>query len=149
MLYYIIGKPPSRFLIRRYVYALRAQGKAKPIALPGAVVLCPSLMRLLEPIGSPRTGLASDFQGRLKLASVLAECSTEGVSAFCNTGQDSRSLVVTSLFWNLIVEAAVFPVRLICSRRWRYLWTQTLLSLGVDRRAYRLHGRWLSLGPKF
>ena len=116
MLYYIIGKPPSRFLIRRYVYALIAQGKAKPIALPGAVVLCPSLMRFLEPVGRQRSGLAGDLQERLKLASVLAECSTEGVSVFCNVGKESKKVIVASLIWNIVVEAAIFPVRLFILR---------------------------------
>jgi nucleoside-diphosphate-sugar epimerase len=108
LLRYVLLRPPSAALLRRYVRALPAVGEAGALPLNRLARAWPSLLRLLEPIGP------EPFLGRrLALALAVVEASPEGEQALASSGRAAR---IAGLVVSLTVDALLLPARMLRSR---------------------------------
>ena len=100
---YVLRSSPGSALLRRYVRAVHRRGEG-PLALPGSLYAIPGLLRAREPLSG-----ATPLGRRLRLASTLAESSTEG-DALLGTG--SRAGRLAGLAAQGALDAAMLPFRL-------------------------------------
>jgi NADH dehydrogenase len=110
----ILGRYVSRRhvrgnLIRLYARTIRTldEDRAGPLALPWLALYAPSLLRLYEPRRSDAV-----LAKRLHVAMALAEFSPEGVSTMDGSGVAARSARLLCAFWQVSLDAILFPFRL-------------------------------------
>ena len=78
LLSYILGKPPSPGLIRRYVRAVQAVRGEIPLRLPTVAERYPGFLRLWEPLGQVTSTEQAERVARLHIATALAATTPEG-----------------------------------------------------------------------
>jgi hypothetical protein len=118
LLTYVLGRRPSAALKDRYRRAI-AQQSAAPIGLPNIVTRWPALLRMLEPLGGPRTGRRAVLKSRLNIAMTLVETSTEGVDRLRRPLAANRIAVLLRLLGALTLDALMLPARLVSPLLWR------------------------------
>ncbi|MFQ5350520.1 MAG: hypothetical protein ACE5EG_08780, partial [Thermoanaerobaculia bacterium] len=114
LLRYVLGRPPPRGVLRRYVRAVTGDLDATPLDLPGPVARWPWLLRLFEPL---RHDEPVPLRRRLALATRIAEMTPAAAPRFHNYRRRSRWIVLPAVGWILCSEALLLPARWILGRR--------------------------------
>lgn len=114
LLGYVLGRPPSLGLLRRYARALpKVRPGEFPLAFPKLLRWYPFLLRFVEPTPMWKGPRGRVFQSRLHLAVILTETSQEGACPFSDPCGASIGRVVTKMIGLVTVEVLVFPVRML------------------------------------
>ena len=109
---YISCRPARSTMVRRYVRATEATRGGVPLWLPRIIYTWPTLLRLLEPIGS--TGLTAD---RLAIAMRIVETVPESVADFCVLKKKPWLVSCAELVGLIVIEAVLMPVRFLLGLR--------------------------------
>jgi len=115
----ILGGPPGRGALRRYVSGAERFQDGIPLSLPAIVRRFPALIRAFEPVGG---GGASRFAQRLALAMRVAEATPRGAALTHPHVGSGLPRALVRLTLTLAAEALLMPPRLILSRlipEWR------------------------------
>lgn len=119
MLRFVLGRRPSGVLVRRYVRAIGRKG-ATAVPLPEALLRCPGLIALIQPVGKARSERQAVLAERIKATLVLCETSPEGATRFIDDGRLGRAGVLAAATLAAAVEVLLMPVRLVVTRMvWR------------------------------
>ena len=113
LLHYVLGEPPEDALVDRYSAALQSYGLLNSRKLPSIFVQLPFLVRFVEPVFKPSCLFLADLDAKLTVATAVAEASTQGAREFCSEQDSSAIATIRSLCWLGILEAVLFPVRLV------------------------------------
>jgi len=122
MLHYLTGEKPSGGAIRRYVRGVIAYGDSRPVRLPLPATIWPPLFRFFAPLPRRETNKQSPhrdtLEDRLSIALKFAETTTAGAVRMYDYRGTSKFGVIIGLAYMLVVEAILFPLRIISD--WRY-----------------------------
>ena len=111
LLSYLLKKPPTSSLLRRYVRAVQSLAGDVPIDLPKLFLRVPSLLALLDGFEFASKRQEAEFLWRLDAATVLAEATTYGAYRFLGIGQKSGMFinflwisraVICEIFWRIL-----------------------------------------------
>lgn len=116
LLSYVLGQAPGSVLICRYFRALRAQGQDCPLPLSLPPARWAFLLYAFEPVGRNLGPRATALSSRIRIASVIAESSTQGARKFYADSRLPRSVRLFILTLKLLFEFLIFPVRLALTR---------------------------------
>lgn len=111
----VLGGPPGRGALRRYVAGVERFQDGIPLSLPAAVHRFPALIRAFEPVGG---GGGSRFALRLALAMRVAEATPPGAALTHPRRGPGPVMALLRLARIAAAEAALMPLRLILGRRW-------------------------------
>jgi nucleoside-diphosphate-sugar epimerase len=118
LLSYLLKKPPTSSLLRRYVRAVQSLRGGLPLNLPELFLIVPNFLALLDGFVFAPTQQGVEFFWRLDSATVLAEATPDGANHFLGVGRNSGILasflwmcnaVIGEIFWR-ILRAASFPI---------------------------------------
>lgn len=123
LLSYVLKKPPTSSLLRRYVRAVEYLSGDLPLNLPELFLRVPNMLALLDGFRFVSKQQESEFLWRLDSATVLAEATPHGAKRFLGIGQKSGSLVCFILMCKAVI----------CEIFWRILRT---VSLPILRRLF-------------
>ncbi len=111
----ILGGPPGRGALRRYVSGAERFQDGIPLGLPALCHRFPALIRAFEPVGG---GGASRFAQRLALAMRVAEATPPGAALTHPRTGPGLPMALARLAMTVMVETILMPCRLILGRRW-------------------------------
>jgi len=107
LLRYVLGREPPAWATRRYVRALAAEGRTRPLPLAAAVRRWPPLLRALEPLED------SPLTQRLYLATLIAEAGPAASMVFHDHAGRPLPALLASLAATAAIEALCLPLRLL------------------------------------
>jgi hypothetical protein len=110
LLRYLTGCDPARAIVDRYIASVSQSVDSVPMALPGPIRRFPFLLRF----GDPLLGRLR-MNRRLKIASILAEGSPEGITVFFPVEKRSAARTVAGILWLGLVEGILLAPRLVAS----------------------------------
>ena len=110
----ILGTPPGRGAISRYVIGVERFQDGIPLAVPAVVRFFPILIRAFEPVGSN----GSRFAQRLALAMRVAEATPRGAALMHPHVGSGPIRALVRLAAVGLTEALLLPLRLVLGRRW-------------------------------
>jgi hypothetical protein len=111
----ILGSPPGRGALRRYVSGAERFQDGIPLLLPALCHRFPALIRAFEPVGGDK---GPRFAQRLALAMRVAEATPRGAALTHSRLGPGLSMAMLRLVGTMSVETILMPVRLILGRRW-------------------------------
>nr|BAM15179.2 hypothetical protein [uncultured microorganism] len=118
LLHYLLRKPPSSMLVRRYVRMIETLRKGTPLSFPPWLFRNPVALALMDDRGFVNSLPGEEFGWRVDAAAVIAEASVQGASRFIGGGRSTPFIaalaqmglaVCAELFWR-ISRRALRPI---------------------------------------
>ena len=118
LLSYVLGAPPRRATLRRFLRGWRHLEFGAPL-LPEAVLRCPPLLRVLEPLPGDRRPRAVALRARLVAAAFIADTEPGRSGKLYAYAAAGRAVAWPRLLATGVTEACLLLPRLVISR---WLW---------------------------
>ena len=118
ILQYLLGEKPSDDLIKKYCDVLKIRfNEPKVISFNIIFKNFPRLLSIIEPLSKPKSEILYTFKMRLNAASVIIDTSPEGARLFYNIDGENRFRLFLILFYKILLEIIIFPLRLLTLKR--------------------------------
>ena len=113
---YLLKRPPSLSLLRRYVNVVEQIRGGRPLYLPRGTYKFPVLLTFIDPQAYMFNGNCNEYVWRLNAAVVLAEATTQGARSFLGLGRHEGFLGSSfGILKALSSELLLRSLRFICS----------------------------------